>query len=191
MDGSNRNSGMIPTGSEAVRRETFLRLISEYRAPPQRLAAAYVRDTRDREDLVQEIAVAFWQAIPRFRGESSERTWLYRIAHNTAITAVTRLRRRGRSEAVVDNLPEPKTQGSTHVHEDDGLIRAQRREWLIEAIRQLPAADRQIVTLHLEELSHREIQEIAGMSEGAIATRLSRIRDRLAAQINDPEVKPL
>ena len=35
----------------------------------RRLAAVYVNDARDREDLVQEIAVALWQAIPKFRGE--------------------------------------------------------------------------------------------------------------------------
>ncbi len=62
----------------------------------RRLAAVYVNDGRDREDLVQEIAVALWQAIPKFRGEASERTWLYRIAHNTAITASAKLWRRGR-----------------------------------------------------------------------------------------------
>jgi DNA-directed RNA polymerase specialized sigma24 family protein len=55
------------------------------------------------------------------------------------------------------------------------------------AIRELAAVDRQIVTLHLEELSYREIQEIAGMTEGAIATRLTRIRERLAEQIQRQE----
>jgi DNA-directed RNA polymerase specialized sigma24 family protein len=42
-----------------------------------------------RDDLVQEIALAIWKAIPRFRGDSSERTWVYRIAHNVAITSAT------------------------------------------------------------------------------------------------------
>ena len=40
----------------------------------RRLAGAYMEQPADREDLFQEIAVALWQAIPRFRGESSERT---------------------------------------------------------------------------------------------------------------------
>ncbi|MBZ5522965.1 MAG: RNA polymerase subunit sigma-70, partial [Acidobacteriia bacterium] len=62
--------------SDTRRRETFLRLIAEYQGALRRLAAVYVTDSRDREDLVQEIAVALWQAIPGFRGESSERTWL-------------------------------------------------------------------------------------------------------------------
>jgi RNA polymerase sigma factor (sigma-70 family) len=172
--------------SNLSRRETFLRLIAEYGAAMRRLAAVYVNDARDREDLVQEVAVALWQAIPKFRGEASERTWLYRIAHNTAITASTKLRRRGRTESAVDDLPDPPAEST---HGDDHLIEAQKKRWLMRAIRELAATDRQIVTLHLEELSYREIQEITGMSEGAIATRLSRIRERLAEQIRKQEVE--
>ena len=174
-----RDSGMD-------RRETFLRLISEYQGAMRRLAAVYVNDSRDREDLVQEIAVALWQAIPKFRGEASERTWLYRIAHNTAITAAAKLRRRGRSESALDELPDPPAEST---HGDEQLIDSQKHSWLMQAIRELATVDRQIVTLHLEELSYREIQEVTGMSEGAIATRLSRIRDRLAEQIRKQEVE--
>jgi len=166
----------------------------------RRLAAVYVNDMRDREDLVQEIAVALWQAIPKFRGEASERTWLYRIAHNTAITASAKLRRRGHREAAIEDPPGHRHDGSDSEFAepgvaskekpgDDRLIEAQRHQWLMRAIRELPASDRQIVTLHLEELSYREIQEITGMTEGAIATRLSRVRDRLAEQIRKQEVE--
>jgi RNA polymerase sigma factor (sigma-70 family) len=58
----------------------------------QRLAGAYVDAREDREDLVQEIAAALWRALPNYRAESSERTWLYRIAHNVAITATVKQR---------------------------------------------------------------------------------------------------
>jgi RNA polymerase sigma factor (sigma-70 family) len=184
--------------SETCRRETFLRLFSEYGAAMRRLTAVYVNDARDREDLVQEIAVALWQAIPKFRGEASERTWLYRIAHNTAITASAKLWRRGKRESALEDLPELRGEGSDSAAAanlvdskekpgDERLIESQRREWLMVAIRELAAVDRQIVTLHLEELSYREIQEIAGMTEGAIATRLTRIRERLAEQIQRQE----
>lgn len=181
------NTGAVVKDSDIARRETFLRLISEYRGALRRLAAVYVTESHDREDLVQEIAVALWQAIPRFRGESSERTWLYRVAHNTAITAAAKLRRRGRSESSLDDLPDPP---AASAHGDEHLIRSQQRARMMLAIRELEPVDRQIVTLHLEELSYREIQEITGISEGAIATRLSRIRDRLAEQIRKEGVEP-
>src|SRR5688572_17167780 len=57
-----------------------------------RLAASYVRATADRDDLVQDIIVAIWRALPRFRGECSERTFIYRIAHNRSIAYITRRR---------------------------------------------------------------------------------------------------
>ena len=200
MDGEAKAIAAV-RDSEAGRRETFLRLFSEHGAAMRRLAAVYVNDARDREDLVQEIAVALWQAIPKFRGEASERTWLYRIAHNTAITASAKLWRRGKKESAIEDLPgtldSDATPGlgatalmvSKDAAGDERLIEVQRREWLMRAIRELATVDRQIVTLHLEELSYREIQEITGMTEGAIATRLTRIRERLAEQIRKQEVE--
>jgi len=171
--------------TDTERRATFLRLTSEYQAAIRRLAAAYARDRSDQEDIVQEIAIALWRAIPQFRGESSERTWLYRIAHNTALTAVAKLRRRGKTETPLDDAPESAVAVSGR--SDERLIEKQKHELLMNAVRELSAPDRQMVALHLEDLNHRQIQEITGVSEGAIATRLSRIRDRLTAKIKEME----
>jgi RNA polymerase sigma-70 factor (ECF subfamily) len=169
--------------AEDERRATFLRLIEQYHAAIERLAAAYVATSADREDLVQEIATELWKAIPGFRGDASERTWLYRIAHNTAVTTVTKLRKRQGREWGLDTVPEPAIAAVS----DDDLIRAEKRGLMIAAIRELPVSDRQIVLLHLEGLNYAEIQEISGLSEGAIATRLSRIRDKLTQQIRKME----
>ncbi len=171
--------------SDAERRAMFLRLMSEYQAALHRLAAAYAHDPSDQEDIVQEIAIGLWRAIPQFRGESSERTWLYRIAHNTAITAVTKLRRRGRTESALEDAPASAV--AVKDGSDERLIEQQKHELLLKATRELSASDRQMVALHLEDLSYREIQEITGISEGAIATRLSRIRDRLTSKIREME----
>jgi RNA polymerase sigma-70 factor (ECF subfamily) len=130
---------------------------------------------------VQEITMALWQAIPGFRGEASERTWLYRIAHNTAIRSAARLRRRGRREGQsLDELPAPPV--APELGAEARLIADQRREWLLRALRAMAPLDRQVVSLFLEGLEQRAIGEIAGLSEGAVATRLSRIRARLARQ---------
>lgn len=169
--------------AEDTRRTTFLRLIEHYHPALERLAAAYVAAAADREDLVQDIATELWKAIPGFRGDASERTWLYRIAHNTALTAVSKFRRTQGRESALDAVPDPAILAAL----DEDLIRAQKRDLMIAAIRELPVADRQIVLLHLEGLSHAEIQDISGLSEGAIATRLSRIRDRLSREIRKKE----
>ena len=162
---------------EAAARETFLRLMAEYRGALARLASAYLTDPADRDDLVQEIATAIWQAIPRFRGDASERTWLYRIAHNTAITTSARVRRRFRTEAVLDDGFSPAA------GVDDRLVHEQHRALLLARIRALPEGDRQVIVMHLEGLSHGEIGEVTGATPGAIATRLSRIRERLIHEL--------
>src|SRR3954469_13757464 len=75
--------------------------------PVRRLCAAYAFDAADREDLFQDIFLAVWRALPGFRGEASTRTWLYRIAHNVALTSQTRVRRRHGRETPLAEAAEP------------------------------------------------------------------------------------
>ena len=65
----------------------------------ERVAWGYVDNAPDREDLMQEILMALWRALPRFRGESSLRTFVLQVAHNRSITFATRRRR-------FEDLPE-------------------------------------------------------------------------------------
>ena len=166
--------------SDVSRRDTFLRLISEYESALRRLAGAYADAPSDRDDLFQEIAVAVWRAIPRFRGESSERTWLYRIAHNVAISSVARAERREGKESL---MPEEFEHPSPALNAEQEILRAERVRLLNQAIRELSITDRQIILLHLEGLGYAEIEQVSGLSESAIATRLSRIRERLREKI--------
>src|SRR5688572_11447049 len=55
-----------------------------------RLVSSYTRTATDCDDLLQEIAIALWQALPTFRGECSERTFLFRIAHNRCLAHLSR-----------------------------------------------------------------------------------------------------
>src|SRR5919202_2745776 len=113
----------------------FDRVVREYGPALARLAATYTRDAMDRDDLLQEILFAIWRALSRFRGESSERTFVYRIAHNRAITFVTRRRRAEppvEAEAIADSRPDATSE----------FARAQRHEWLMAAVRRLPEPQR-------------------------------------------------
>lgn len=164
---------------EAARRDVFVRLLEQYEPALRRLASGYAAHEADREDLFQEIAVGVWKAIPKFRGDASERTWLYRIAHNIAISSSALLRKRGRKE-------EPMPEGMDYRSSIDGeqeILRSEKRALLVRAIRSLPAIDRQIVLLHLEGLNYAQIEEISGISQSAIGSRLSRLRDGLREQM--------
>jgi RNA polymerase sigma-70 factor (ECF subfamily) len=163
----------------ADHRAAYEDLLRRYVAALRRLAWSYEHDPAGREDLFQEIAMALWTALPRFRGESSERTWVYRVAHNTALTFSASRRRRTGRELPDEPRPEPAFAASQE-HE---AIEQQRRNLLWTAVRALPVDERQIVVLHLEGLSAMEIEAITGVSAGAVATRLTRVRQKLAAQL--------
>jgi RNA polymerase sigma factor (sigma-70 family) len=151
----------------------FDRVISVHGAALRRLAATYTRTATDRDDLFQEIALALWKALPRFRGECSERTFVFRVAHNRGIAHVTRSRNPGADPdevaALVDQSPNPET----------ALVRGQQGERLLAAIQQLPLGQRQVVALILEELSYAEIADVLGISEANVGTRLTRARQAL------------
>ncbi len=72
----------------------FARLLVEHGAALRRLAAAYEADVDERDDLIQEISFAIWRALPAFRGDCSERTFVFRIAHNNAIFSTASLQSR-------------------------------------------------------------------------------------------------
>lgn len=169
---------------EASYGDAFLRLIGQYEPALRRLSGAYAEQQSDREDLFQEIAVAVWRALPQFRGEASERTWLYRIAHNVAISSTARLRRRSRTEEGMPELFDPPSPARNAEQE---VLKAERLRMLQRAIRDLEVTDRQIILLHLEGLSYNEIESVTGHSASAIATRLTRIREKLKERIHGKE----
>jgi len=144
-----------------------------------RLASSYRSDTLRRDDLLQEISIALWQALPRWRGEGSLRAYIARVAHNRAIDALAADRR-------------PPTAALDEQHADPGpgpLQRAavdEQRDGLLAAVRALPLGLRQVVSLALEGFSHREIAQTLGLEENAVAQRLSRARKQLRTLMGAP-----
>jgi RNA polymerase sigma-70 factor (ECF subfamily) len=163
----------------ADHRAAYESLLRRYLAPLRRLAWSYVHDPAGRDDLFQEIAMALWTALPGFRGDSSERTWVYRVAHNTAISFAASRRRRDGREQPGELARDPVAPA----HQEGDAIESQRRERLWSAVQELPVTERQIIVLQLEGLSAAEIEAITGVSAGAVATRLTRIRQKLAARL--------
>ena len=89
--------------------EIYTRVATEFGPSLARLAAAYEADRTHQEDLLQDIHMALWRSFATFENRCSLRTWVYRVAHNTAATYVRRQRRSGLSESVsleeLDDLP--------------------------------------------------------------------------------------
>jgi RNA polymerase sigma factor (sigma-70 family) len=162
--------------------DRFNRILREYGPALARLAFGYERVAGAREELTQEIALAIWQALPGFRGECSERSFVYRIAHNRGLT---HLCRRQPSNQPLDELPPPLEPIDPRPHPEQQVTITHQRDRLRSAIQHLPLAYRQVVMLMLEELPHAEIAEVLGITESNVAVRLNRARKALKEALEE------
>jgi RNA polymerase sigma-70 factor, ECF subfamily len=145
----------------------FGELMKSYARPIRRLCGVYAVSTPDREDLFQDIFLAVWRALPDYRGDASRRTWLYRIAHNVALTWQARDRRRQSREMPLES--DVQAAGPAQL----------QRVALNRAIAQMNPVDRTLTLLWLEGLSGAEIEAVTGVKSATVAVRLSRIRKQL------------
>ena len=148
----------------------------------QRLAAAMEANPERRRDLLQDIHVALWRSFASYDGRCSVRTWVYRVAHNVAASHVDKERRTHHGMVTLDEIEHVADAQniSSEVEASEAIAR------LYTLIRQLKSPDRQIMTLYLEELDAASIAEVTGLSPGAIATRISRLKTQLASMFHEP-----
>jgi RNA polymerase sigma-70 factor (ECF subfamily) len=177
MDGENQAL------SRTVQDERYVRAAAGFGAALERLARAYEADADQRLDLLQDIHLAIWRSFARYDGRCSERTWVYRVAHNVAISHGQK-RRRSRPDKLL-TLDELATQGDP-TQPDPEARTADRHALarLTTLVRALVPPDRQIVMLYLEGLDAKAIAEVCGLSPGAVATKLHRLKAVLAQRIN-------
>jgi RNA polymerase sigma-70 factor (ECF subfamily) len=157
-------------------RDDFGDLLQQHRGIVFKVANSYARDPEDRADLAQEIAAQLWRAWRSYEPDRPVTTWMYRIALNVAISHL-----RGRSLRDRHHVPfEDGLHDTAHdVGTDDGQASSQLLRLLRETIARLAPMDRALMLLYLDERSHREIAEVLGISEGNVATKLSRLKARI------------
>jgi RNA polymerase sigma-70 factor (ECF subfamily) len=147
----------------------------------ERLAAGYERDPEARRDLLQDIHVALWRSLARYDGRCSLRTWVYRVAHNTAISRVIRPRAVAPTLVAMDEDLDSIADAPDREH---GLDRRRALDRLHELIQRLRPLDRQVMLLYLEEEDAASIAEITGLSAANVSTKVSRIKQILVRQFH-------
>ena len=158
--------------------QRFALLLAQHQGIVLKVARGYCAQRDDRSDLIQEISTQAWRAFPAFDPQRAKfSTWLYRIALNTAISQLRsrELRRHYHSDVALDD-----DLASVADNAEDNASLAQ----LNQLIRRLPALDRALLLLHLDDCSHREIGEVLGISASNAATRLHRLRQQLRSQFD-------
>ena len=134
--------------------QEFLSVIREYERVIYKVCYLYTHPNAPLNDLYQDVVLNLWKAYPKFRKECKISTWIYRIALNTCISFYRKEK----------NVPE--------------TINEMLKQ-LYQMINQLGQLDKSIILLYLEDKSYEEIAEITGLTVTNIATKLSRIKDKL------------
>lgn len=166
----------MATTKPEVEAGSFDGVVQRHGAALSRFAWGYVDNESDHADLLQEMLVALWQALPRFRGESSVWTFTFRVAHNRAVSFAARARRRR-------TVPIPEQLHDARPGPDAVVETRLERHRLMAAIRRLPDAQRQAVMLYLEGATAEEIASVQAISPNNAAVRLSRARQALRADL--------
>ena len=171
-------------GQGKARDDCYQDAVNQYGQALDRLARAYEADPETRRDLLQDIHFAIWRSFVSYDGRCSLRTWIYRVAHNTATSHITRAFRLRRPQFVtLDELAaEPAIDEQPA---DEALSHRRTLDRLYALIRQLDPIDRQVIVSYLEGIEAAGIAEIVGTSPGAIGMKVHRIKRLLAMQFNE------
>lgn len=177
MDLGAKNASTTPGGDAELRART-VRILDEHARPLERLVASYARSASDRDDLLQDIALAFWHALPSFRGDCSEKTFLLRVAHNRALTFAAK---RGAPTRATEPIEDHEDDVVATTGKNPAMVyeRSERASRLLAAVRALSVPHRQVLTLALEGLSNKEIADVLGTTENNVGVRANRARAAL------------
>jgi RNA polymerase sigma-70 factor, ECF subfamily len=160
----------------------FERIVLPLLPSAYNLARWLTRNDHDADDVVQEAFLRAYRFFPSFRG-ADPRPWLLAIVRNTCWTWL-RANRSREAAAGLDAVDEPVEPA---VSAEEELLRRADGVRLARALDELPAAFREIVVLReLEELSYREIADVAGIPVGTVMSRLARARRRLQVTLGRP-----
>jgi RNA polymerase sigma-70 factor, ECF subfamily len=157
--------------------EAFMVLLDSHDRMLRSLAFRILGDRDQMDDVLQDVALKAFRALPKFRGDSSVATWLYRITYTTCLN---RLRGAGPTVPLFDyedDGPSWPSPGLSSADTADGVI---RHIELAAALASLTAEQRAVVALVLEEgLDHHTAAEVLGIPMGTVASRLAAARAAL------------
>lgn len=165
---------MLPD-SEAT---NFTAMLHEHQFLLHKVASMYTATESDCLDLMQDIRLQLWRAFPSYDADRRFSTWMYRIALNVSISSLRHNSKPIRRTVSLENLPFEVADGT-----EVGLEEDERVFFLRSFIAELVPLDRALLLLHLEEIRHREIAEVLGISESNVSTKLMRLKGRLRAYI--------
>jgi RNA polymerase sigma-70 factor (ECF subfamily) len=150
--------------------------VQEFGRILDRIAAGYESDPDKRHDLRQEIHLQLWRSLHLFDARCSLKTWTLRVAHNTAVSWVSREQRIGARLVSLEEIEQSAHPGPA----PPDLDRERALRQLSRMILELKPLDRQIMLSYLEDLDAAAIADITGLSAPNVAMKIHRIKNILA-----------
>lgn len=148
--------------------------VAQYQNLLMKVCYAYLCHVEDAQDAVQETFLKAYTNISGFRGESSEKSWLIRIARNTCLDMRrSAWFRRVDKRIRVEDLPEAGDPGAS---EDE-------RELTAAILRLPPKLKDAVILYYFQGLSMQETADILGITQPSVSSRLSRARKKLKTQL--------
>lgn len=151
----------------------FLSVVEKFEPLIKKLCLAYSSSQTEFEDLMQDTMLNLWRGFPAFRGESKISTWIYKVCLNTCVASFKKLSRN--PICMPENIPDKEY--------EDNLEDLEMITLLYYGLSKLNPMDRAIIMLWLDEKSYEEISEIIGYPRNTVASRIRRIKEKLAVFI--------
>ncbi|WP_312288335.1 RNA polymerase sigma factor [Chryseobacterium gleum] len=151
---------------------TFLKLVNRHKGIVYKASRIYADSVEDREDLQQEILIQLWKSYQNFKGNSEFSTWMYRVAINTAITYLKKEKQRSGNHTEVPHHFEVQ-------QEDYNPAKDRQLEIFYNAVQELNPLEKAVIFYFMEGMSHKEIGNNLGLSEGNARVKLSRTKEKI------------
>lgn len=149
-------------------------MVKEYRKTIYTVCYFFSKDTEEVNDLYQEILINLWRGFPNYRGESSLKTWIWRVSLNTCSNQERKKKSRIQTVPLSVDI-------DLYNDEDAG---SRQIQMLYDRINRLDVFDRAIILLWLENMTYQDIADVVGISVSNITTRLFRIKEQLKSMSN-------
>jgi len=172
-------------------RGAFAQLVRRYQDRVYGMCYRWLGDAATAEEVAQEVFIALFKSLDRFRGESSLSTWVYRITVNHCKNRKTYQRRRAwdRHEPLEGNPRDDKPDreiADPSSETDDGAMQEEASVLVKDALASLGEEQRQIIILRdIEDMDYEDIAEVLGVPRGTVKSRLHRARGELAKALRN------
>ncbi len=151
----------------------FYQMLNQHKGMIYKIANSYCKAAEDRKDLMQEMIYHLWRSYRSYNHQYSLSTWVYRVVLNVAISFYRKNKHHNQNTTLL-------SESIIELHEESGNVSQDGNVNLLQQfINALNELDKALMLLYLEEKTYREISEITGLTETNVATKISRIKEKL------------